>query len=92
MNHENDSQPMADYAIGGLVDETFPAAERNGGYRMRADGSESNEPPVLTIGAGTVNYYFPVEIEVVGGLTEHQRASLEAGIWSQLTDAFERGA
>jgi hypothetical protein len=79
MNLGNDGQSVAGYATGGFVRKTGLALE---------EGGESIVPAT----SGTVNYYFPVEIEVVGAIPEHERAALEARIWSQLTEALNRGA
>ena len=37
-----------------------------------------------------VNYYFPVEVVIVGGLPEEEHAAIEARIWESLGDALER--
>jgi hypothetical protein len=39
---------------------------------------------------GVVNYYFPVEVVIVGSLPEEERIGLEARIWENLGDALER--
>jgi hypothetical protein len=39
-----------------------------------------------------VNFYFPVEVVVVGALREADRTLLEAGIWERLYEAIERTA
>jgi hypothetical protein len=37
-----------------------------------------------------VNYYFPVEIVIVGGLCEGTHQAIQARIWEKLSDALER--
>ena len=39
---------------------------------------------------GVVNYYFPVEVVIVGSLPEEEKAAIEARIWENLGDALER--
>jgi hypothetical protein len=39
-----------------------------------------------------VNFYFPVEVVVVGALRDADRDALEAGIWERLYNAIERTA
>ena len=91
MKHEKDSQPVPAYAIGGFVRETGLALVHEGEYIVPAAGSEASIEPVARVASGSVNYYFPVEIELVGAIPEQERAALETRIWSQLTDALDRG-
>jgi hypothetical protein len=37
-----------------------------------------------------VNYYFPVEVVVVGGFSEEDHAVIEARIWRNFGDALNR--
>jgi hypothetical protein len=37
-----------------------------------------------------VNYYFPVEVVMVGGLSEEDHAAVEARIWRSFGDALNR--
>jgi len=37
-----------------------------------------------------VQYYFPVEIVLEGGISRTERAALEAGVWEKLNSAVER--
>ena len=46
--------------------------------------------PAQMMTQGVVNYYFPVEVVIVGSLPEEERAAIEARIWGTLGDAFER--
>lgn len=41
---------------------------------------------------GVINYYFPVEIVIVGSLPEEEREAIEARICEKLCDALERMA
>jgi hypothetical protein len=47
------------------------------------------EPAQMTT-QGVVNYYFPVEVVVVGGLSEEDHAAIEARIWRSFGDALNR--
>jgi hypothetical protein len=55
-----------------------------------AAGSEAVTEPVA-LGAQTViNYYFPVEIVIVGGLPEEEHRAIQARLWEKLGDALDR--
>jgi hypothetical protein len=43
-------------------------------------------------GQNVVNYYFPVEVVVVGSLPEEEREIIKSQIWEQLNDALDRNA
>ncbi len=77
------------FQSGGVVKETGIALVHEGEFIMPAPGSEA-----LIEGApeaqATVNFYFPVEIVVVGSLPEEERAAIEARIWESLGDALDR--
>ena len=62
------------FQTGGRVERTGIALVHEGEYIMPAPGSEALISPELDgAGAGQViNYYFPVEIEIVGTLNEEQ--------------------
>jgi hypothetical protein len=40
-------------------------------------------------GSQIVNYYFPVEIVLVGGLSDDERRRIETDIWTHLSDALD---
>ncbi|HZY84012.1 MAG TPA: hypothetical protein VFE78_04230 [Gemmataceae bacterium] len=53
-------------------------------------GSEAITEPVA-LGAQTViNYYFPVEIVIVGGLPEEEHQAIQARLWEKFGDALDR--
>ncbi len=62
------------FLSGGRVDRTGIALVHEGEYIMPAPGSEA----LIASGTGgldggpVINYYFPVEIEVIGSLSEEQ--------------------
>jgi hypothetical protein len=81
------------FAAGGRVEETGIALVHAGEYIMPAPGSEATISQWTMDGADgqIINYYFPVEIEVVGSLgpdqmqrvAEHVFAALEAELASR---------
>jgi hypothetical protein len=55
-----------------------------------APGSEAVTEPVA-LGAQTViNYYFPVEIVIVGGLPEEEHQAIQARLWEKFGEALDR--
>ena len=78
------------FQAGGLVRETGIALVHEGEFIMPAPGSESTVEPAEMSAQGEVNYYFPVEVVIVGSLPEAEREAIEARIWERLNDALER--
>jgi hypothetical protein len=78
------------FASGGFVKETGLAVVHEGEYIMPAPGSEAVIEPTAVATEGVINYYFPVEVVVVGSLPEEEKAAIEARIWENLGDAIER--
>jgi hypothetical protein len=79
------------FQSGGFVKETGLAImHEKGEYIMAASGSEAMVEPTQMMTQGVVNYYFPVEVVVVGSLTEEEQTAIEARIWESLGDALER--
>lgn len=77
------------FASGDVVKETGLAVVHEGERILPAPGSSA----VLEPTAGTaeaVHYHFPVEIVVVGALSDAEQRRLEAGIWERLANALER--
>ena len=85
-----DAMEVSAFQTGGRVRETGLAIVHEGEYITPAPGSEAEIEPTAMASNGVVNYYFPVEIVVVGSLPEEERAAIEAGIWESLGDALER--
>jgi hypothetical protein len=77
------------FQAGGVVKETGIALVHEGEYIVPAPGSEATIEAAMLPDA-VVNYYFPVEIVIVGSLPEEERAALEERIWSSLGEALER--
>lgn len=78
------------FQSGGFVKETGLAVVHEGEYIMPAPGSEAAVEPAQMMTQGLVNYYFPVEVVVVGGLSEEDHAALEARVWRSFGDALNR--
>lgn len=85
---EMDELPM--FQSGGFVKETGLALVHEGEYITPAPGSEAMIEPAQMTTQGVVNYYFPVEVVIVGSLPEEEHAAIEARIWENLGDALER--
>jgi hypothetical protein len=90
-NFEPDGmEELPKFQSGGVVKETGLAVVHEGEYIMPAPGSEAMIEPAQMMTQGVVNYYFPVEVVIAGSLPEEERAAIEARIWENLGDAFER--
>ena len=85
---ENAELPM--FQAGGFVKETGLAVVHEGEYIMPAPGSEAVIEPTQAKTHSVVNYHFPVEVHVVGGLSEEDHAAIEARIWRSFGNALNR--
>lgn len=75
---------------GRRVRQTGIALVHEGEYIVPAPGAEAELEPVAEAAASVTNYYFPIELIVVGSLPEEEQAALEERIWERLGDALER--
>ena len=89
-NIETDETELPMFQSGGFVKETGLAVVHEGEYIMPAPGSEAVIEPTQATAQGVINYYFPVEVVIVGSLPEEEHAAIEARIWESLSDALER--
>jgi hypothetical protein len=90
-NFEPDgTEELPMFQSGGLVKETGLAVVHKDEYIMPARGSEAVIEPAQMMTEGVVNYYFPVEVVIVGALSEEEHAAIEARVWRSFGDAFER--
>lgn len=87
---EPEQQELPAFHAGGRVRETGLALVHEGEYIMPAPGSEAEIEPAEMRDQGVINYYFPVEIVIVGTLPEEERQAIESRIWEKLHDALER--
>lgn len=92
MESESDEMEIPMFEAGGFVKETGLAIVHEGEYIMPAPGSEAKIEPAHMTTQGVVNYYFPVEVVIVGSLPEEEHAAIEARIWESLGEAIERMA
>jgi len=86
---EEDEINITEFQTGGRVDETGIALVHKGEYIVPALGSEAEIEPVEMTSQGVINYYFPVEIVIVGSLPEEEREAIQAQIWEELGDALQ---
>jgi hypothetical protein len=76
------------FQSGGFVKETGLAVVHEGEYIMPAPGSEAAIEPAQMMTQGVLNYYFPVEVVIVGALSEEHHAQIETRIWRSFGDAL----
>lgn len=62
------------------------------GGRDDEDYSEAALEPLAPDSQTVVNYYFPVEVVLVGSLPEEERDEIETRVWEKLRGALERMA
>lgn len=80
------------FDVGGRVERTGIALVHEGEWIAPAPGSAAAiEPGVVPAAAGpVVNYHFPVEVELIGELSEPQRRAVAEHVYDEL-DAALRG-
>jgi hypothetical protein len=91
-NRENldEEEPTAillpGFETGGRVEKTGIALVHEGEYILPASGSEAHiSPTTETIGTDlVVNYYFPVEIEIIGEISREQVQDITEKVFSAL--------
>lgn len=88
-NFEPDEMEIPAFQMGGLVKEDGLAVVHKNEYIIPAPGSEAVIESV-EMSNQVINYYFPVEIVIVGSLPEEEREMMEASIWEKLCEAQER--
>lgn len=76
------------FAAGGRVERTGIALVHEGEYIMPAPGSEAVIAPADTQSGQVVNYYFPIEIEVVGALSDTHLERIADHVFTQLDTAL----
>ena len=72
------------------VRETGLAIVHQGEYVLPAAGSEAVLEPTAGNDQTVINYYFPVEIVVIGGICEATHQEIQARVWEKLGDALDR--
>jgi hypothetical protein len=76
------------YAAGGRVERTGIALVHEGEYVLPAPGSEASISPADAHAGQVVNYYFPVEIEIVGALDGAHLQRVCDHVFNQLDTAL----
>lgn len=90
-NFEPDgAEELPMFQSGGFVKETGLAVVHEGEYIMPSPGSEASIEPAQMMTQGVTNYYFPVEVVIVGSLPEEELAAIEVRIWRSFGDALNR--
>jgi hypothetical protein len=90
-NGEEDSQApftVPGFAAGGRVERTGIALVHEGEYIMPAPGSEAVIAPADGQAGQVVNYYFPIEIEVIGALGDTHLQRIADHVFTQLDTAL----
>lgn len=90
--HEEDGFTIPAFQTGGWVRRTGLALVHEGEFIRPARDSEAEIEPVEMNGQRVINYYFPVEIVIVGSLPEAERELIENRIWERLSDVLARMA
>lgn len=78
------------FAVGGVVKETGIALVHEGEWIVPAPGSAAQIEPAALGAMTQVEYHFPVEVEVRGGLSEEDHVAIERRIFGALSQAMER--
>ena len=86
---EKEEIDIPEFQKGGRVRETGLAIVHEGEYILPAPGSEADIEPAEIGGQSVINYYFPVEIVLVGSLPEEERENIERRIYEKIYDAIE---
>ena len=73
------------FQSGGRVERTGIALVHEGEYIMPAPGSEAQISRAGPSDELVINYYFPVEIEVIGTLTDEQIRRVSTYVFDELT-------
>jgi hypothetical protein len=79
---EGDAYGVPGFAAGGRVERTGIALVHEGEYIVPQAGSEAVISP--TGEAAVVNYYFPVQVEVVGSLPDTEVQRVAGYVFDQL--------
>ena len=72
------------------IKETGLAIVHKGEFIFPAAGSKAALQSAAGPEATVVNYYFPIEIVLVGDLSNENHQEIQSRIWEKLGDALER--
>ena len=73
------------FQTGGRVERTGIALVHEGEYIMPAPGSEARISGEAQDDGMVINYYFPVEIEIIGALSDEQIRRVSNYVFDELT-------
>jgi hypothetical protein len=76
------------FDVGGLVEQTGLAVLHEGEYVVPAPGSRARIRPPAEPAGEPVTYTFPVEVEVVGGLTDEHLRTVTRHVFDELDTAL----
>lgn len=77
------------FDVGGRVERTGIALVHEGEWIVPAPGSAAPITPHAAAPAGpVVHYHFPVEVELIGELSEQQRRAVAAHVFDELDEAL----
>jgi hypothetical protein len=75
---------VPEFETGGRVEQTGIALVHEGEYIMPAPGSEAQIATADRADGPVINYYFPVEIEVIGALNDEQIRRVSEYVFDEL--------
>ncbi|MEZ4861765.1 MAG: hypothetical protein R3C14_10670 [Caldilineaceae bacterium] len=73
------------FQTGGRVERTGIALVHEGEYIMPAPGSEAQISGEAQGDGVVINYYFPIEIEIIGALSDEQIRRVSNYVFDELT-------
>lgn len=73
------------FQTGGRVERTGIALVHEGEYILPAPGSEAQITRDGQVDGLVINYYFPVEIEIIGALSDEQIRRVSDYVFGELT-------
>jgi len=76
---------VPEFQTGGRVERTGIVLVHEGEYIMPAPGSEAQITTDDQANGVVINYYFPVEIEVIGALSDEQIRSVTEYVFDELS-------
>lgn len=85
---EKEKMEIPEFQKGGRVRETGLAVVHEGESILPAPDSEADIEPAKIGSQSVINYYFPVEIVIVGSLPEEEREIIENRIFEKISDAI----
>jgi hypothetical protein len=77
------------FQVGGRVERTGLALVHEGEYIVPAAGSEAEISSATEQAGRVVNYYFPVEVEIVGELGPEHMEAVAQYVYDDLTNQLD---